>query len=96
MLLCNAMIDTEKLWQQKITSGSLASLEQSLAISSWMMDSMLALPKPKSFKFRSRKRLCSFQYWGRFYESFSGQNLRTKLSIIYKFVNIGYVAFWCF
>ena len=44
------------------TAGDFANFEQSLAISSWIKDSMLALPKPKSFKFFSKNLLCSLQY----------------------------------
>jgi hypothetical protein len=45
-----------------LTSGNLASLEQSLTISSWIIDSMLFLPNPKSLRFFRRNRLCSCQY----------------------------------
>ncbi len=44
------------------TIGDIAIFEQSLAISSWIKDSMLALPKPKSFRFFSKNLLCSLQY----------------------------------
>jgi len=55
--------DVTKWLLLKFTSGKFANLEQSFAISSWIIDSMLAFPKPKSFKFFSKNLLCSLQYW---------------------------------
>ena len=46
----------------QFTSGNFANFEHSFAISSWMIDSILALPNPKSFKFLSKNLRCSLQY----------------------------------
>ena len=58
---CNVIL--MNVLELKFTSGKRASLEHNFAISSWMMDSMLVFPNPKSFKFLSRNLLCSLQYF---------------------------------